>query len=350
MSTSAYHYSKHSDELAFLCVDAFVSDFMGSRALTSAFETGLIDDLLQHQPCIFSDLVSRRGMDIRGLNLLLDMLQANQVIVRDESLIKLSTPFIEAMHFRDLLEMKLYFANLVAPDFLNLFTVLLTNSASFFEKAKVFELFSYGRCFDPNPQNYQLTTRWMRITTAFTKYEAAVCMQHHDFSSYHRHLDIGGNSGEFALRLCKQNPGLHSTVVDLPLVCEIGAKHVSAEPEAQRINFVISSGTQDPTPRGFDLVTFKSMLHDWPDKEMQQFLKKAHNSLTPGGTLLIFERTQMTFENTQIPYATMPFMLFFRSYRATEVYQKQLEKLEFRNIQIQVVALEMPFILITAQK
>lgn len=349
MNTSAQQ-TQPSAALAFLCVDAFLTDFVGAQALSSAFETGLIDDLLDQQPCVFSDLLARRGMDIHGLRLLLALLRANQVIDNDGSLIKLSTPFMQALNFRDLLEIKLYFANLVAPDFLNLLTLLLTNPTSFIEQAKVFELFSYGRCFDSSPQNYQLTTRWMRITTAFTKYEAAACMQQHDFSSYQRHLDIGGNSGEFALRLCKQHPRLHSTVVDLPLVCEIGAKYVSAEAEANRINFVISSGIDEPTPQGFDLVTFKSMLHDWPDAQMQQFLKKAHHSLTPGGTLLIFERAQIEIEHAQLPYASLPFMLFFRSYRATAVYQQQLEKLGFSHIKIQLVTLEMPFILITAQK
>jgi ubiquinone/menaquinone biosynthesis C-methylase UbiE len=190
----------------------------------------------------------------------------------------------------------------------------------------------------------------MRITTAFTKYEAAVCMKHHDFSRYERHLDIGGNSGEFALRLCKQHPRLVSTVVDLPLVCETGAKHVSVEPEAHRIDFVKSAGTQDATPQGFDLVTFKSMLHDWPDPEMQQFLEKAHHSLVPGGTLLIFERAQMEVGDAQVPYAVIPFMLFFRSYRAPEAYAERLARLGFRDIEVQVIELEMPFILITATK
>lgn len=343
-------HADRAEELGYLCVDAYLADFVGARALTSALETGLVDDLLQHQPCALADLESRRGMDARGLRLLLDMLRANGVVEHGDGLVRLSAPFMAALRYRDLLETKLYFANTVAPDFLELFTALLTNPARFAEKARVFDLFSYGRCFEPSPQNYQLTARWMRITTAFTKYEAAVCMKHHDFSRYERHLDIGGNSGEFALRICKQHPRLRSTVVDLPLVCETGARHVSAEPEAHRIGFVKSAGTQDATPQGFDLVTFKSMLHDWPDPEMQQFLEKAHRSLVPGGTLLIFERAPMEVGDAQVPYAVIPFMLFFRSYRVPEVYREHLERLGFRDIEIQAIELEMPFVLITARK
>ena len=84
----------------------------------------------------------------------------------------------------------------------------------------------------------------MRITTLLTRYEAAVCMDHHDFSQYRRMLDVGGNSGEFVLRICRRYPDISAAVFDLPLVCELGQEHVRGTAEADRISFVKGGKTE----------------------------------------------------------------------------------------------------------
>lgn len=342
--------SNENQEYSYLCVDSFIKDIVSARALTSALEIGLIDDLLQHQPCNFHDLDARLKIEPRGLRLLIDLLHAGCVVAEQDGHLKLSKSFTAAMQYRDLLETKLYFANLVAPDFINMFTALITDPRRFFEQAKIFELFSYQRCFHPSQENYSHTARWMRITTALTRYETAVCMKHHDFSRHRLQLDIGGNSGEFVLRICKTHSNIRATVYDLPLVCDIGARHLLYEPEASRISFIKVNGAGEQMPQGYDLISFKSMLHDWPDIEMEEFLVQAYHSLTPGGTLLIFERGCFDVSDTLPPYSIIPFLLFFRSYRPAAIYKSCLEKLCFRDIKIVEIQLEMPFILITANK
>lgn len=339
-----------AQEIRYLCVDRFMQDAVSARALASAFETGVIDSLIQHPGCSFDTLNAQVKIEPRGLRLLLDLLRASRVIEHGDRALTLSTPFVEALQYRDLLETKLYFADLVAPDFFNRFTTLIADPRRFFEQARIFDLFSYQRCFQPSDENYALTARWMRITTVLTKYEAAACLNRYDFSKHRRQLDVGGNSGEFALRICKAHPELHATVLDLPLVCDIGARHLSAEPEADRIGFIKTAGTGEAMPAGFDLITFKSMLHDWPDAEIGEFLAKAYDALVPGGTLLIFERSRFEVGDTLPLYCNIPLLLFFRSYRAPEAYKICLEKLGFRDIAIMEFQLEMPFVLITATK
>src|SRR5258706_7598812 len=109
---------------AYLCVDAFIADAAGARALASAFELGLIDHLLAHQPCAESDLAGRARLDGRGLALLLGLLRANRVVERDATGVRLTEAFSAALHYRDLLEAKLDFAAVAAPDFLESFTTL----------------------------------------------------------------------------------------------------------------------------------------------------------------------------------------------------------------------------------
>lgn len=334
----------------YLCVDGFLGDMVGARALASALELGWVDCLLERQPRAMQELGARVRLDERGTRLLAGLLKAHGAIEVSGDDVRLSEPFAAALRYRDLLEAKLDFAAVVAPDYLDLFTTLLVDPDAFFASAKLFDLFSYDRCFDPTPDNISSTARWMRFTTALTRYEAAGCLGAHDFSGYARMLDVGGNSGEFALRACRRHPGLRATVFDLPVVCRIGARHVAAEPEAGRIEFAEADASGGALPRGHDLITFKSMLHDWPDEPMRSFLARAHAALVPGGTVLIYERGPVNIGSAQLAYGQVPLMLFFRSYRSAPDYVAALAQAGFRDIDVKTVDLDMPFLLVSARK
>jgi SAM-dependent methyltransferase len=214
----------------------------------------------------------------------------------------------------------------------------------------MFQLFDYRRCLEPTPQNYAQVRAWMRITSTLTRYEALACLELHDFGRHRRMLDVGGNSGEFLLQLCRRHAELSGTVLDLPLVCEIGMEHVLAEPEATRISFLKGDVRSDPLPAGYDLIGFKSMLHDWPPAEADGFLAKAAAALAPGGTLLIFERTPLRLAGKTPPFSLIPTMLFFRSYRPPAEYAARLEALGLREVVVREVQLDTPFFVLTARK
>jgi ubiquinone/menaquinone biosynthesis C-methylase UbiE len=289
-------------------------------------------------------------VDGRALELLIDLLVANNVIIDQDGRITLSSEFEMALQYRDLLEAKVALAIYVASDFTNFFPALIGNPNVFCQKARIFNLFSYNKGMEYSPENYELTKRWMRITTALTKYEARVCIKYHDFSPYGRMLDVGGNSGEFGLQICKEHQGVAATVFDLPVVCHVGEQHVREEPERDRICFIKGNALEDALPKGFDLITFKSMLHDWPETETRRLITKARDSLEAGGTILIFERGP--FEQTRnLPaFSLVPFLLFFRSFRPPTFYEDTLNSLGFHNITVEKLFLEMPFYLITARK
>jgi len=348
MAASGPYRHDQTEAFDYLCVDAFIKSIVDARALGTAFELGLIDYLDENQHSTLDDLKKRFECDGRGLQVLINLLKANRVIEERNGEIKLSQQFMKALPYCDLLKVKLEFANFVVPDFTDLFTTLIKSPDRFGRNARVFDLFGYNRCFDYSPENYELTKRW--ITTSLTRYEAQACMKYHDFGRYQRILDIGGNSGEFVLQICKKYPRILATVFDLPLVCDIGREHVRSEPEAGRITFIKGNALTDVLPKGFDLITFKSMLHDWPEKEVKRLILRAGQSLEPGGTLLIFERGPLELGETTLPYSMIPFLLFFRSFRSPVVYEEQLKELGFQNTEVQKIDLEMPFFLVTATK
>jgi SAM-dependent methyltransferase len=334
-------------DLAFLGVDRFVSTLVDARALRTALDLGLVDYLLQHRGASFEAAGKALEVDRTGLRLLVDLLGAAGVMEERERRLRLSQAFMQALDCRDLLETKLDFAGMAMDDFADHFTEMVRAPGP--PRGRLFELFDYRRCFEPTLENWQRTRAWMRLTSALTRYEGRACLRLHDFGQHRRMLDVGGNSGEFVLQACRQHPALQGTVFDLPLVCEIGLEHVLGAPEHERIAFVPGDLRDGTLPAGHDLITFKSMLHDWPQEDADRFLAKAVRALEPGGTLLIFERAPIQ-PHARPPFAMLPILLFFRSYRPHTAYTGRLAALGMQEVGVQFIQLDTPFFLVTARK
>ncbi len=320
----------------------------GAQALATAFELGLIDSLAAGpQPA--ADLSRQFGIEPGGLALLLGLLAGSGVVASSpEGTPRLSDRFLAALAHRDLLEAKLDILNVAVPDLLLGLTDLVKEERRFMAHSRMFQLFDYTRASTPSAENAEWTRRWVRYTTALTKYEARACLDRHDFSRYQQLLDVGGNSGEFAAQICARHPQLQATVLDLPVVCQVGQAHLRGRPEGARIRFLAADARTDPWPEAIDAVTFKSVLHDWPDREATLLLTRARAALRPGGTLVIFERTRLPLADGPLPYGATPMLLFARSFRDQAWYRSRLDELGFTNARTQHVTLDTPFMIVEA--
>lgn len=351
INSTAELYAKPSGSaLEYLCVDAFLRSVVDAGALKAAFELRLIDLLQRRGTVPVEDLASHTSSDPRGLRFLLDLLNANHVVQTRDGVVALSPAFVKALRFRDLLETKLEFAGLMLGDFANLFTAMVANPQRFMRYAQVFRMFDYGRCLEATHENHRHTSHWMRLTSTLTRYEAPACLDLVDFSHHRRMLDVGGNSGEFVLQACRRHANLSGTVVDLPVVCDVGLENVLGHPESPRIGFMKADLRQEQLPAGHDLVTFKSMLHDWPIEDACRFLEKAADALVPGGTILIYERGPLEVHEQAPAFSALPVLMFFRSYRSPMAYLQKLQALGFVNLRCQLLHLDSPFFIVTARK
>lgn len=334
--------------LPYLEIDRFLETATGAQAIATAIELGVIDTLTAGaMPAV--TLVRRLGVEDAGLDVLLGLLEGNGVVARDtDGSVRLTDRFAAALAYRDLLEAKLDFLRVAVPDFLLGLTDLVKDQRRFMAQSRLFRAFDYARAATPSNENTERTSRWVRYTTALTKYEAQACVDRHDFSRYSQWLDVGGNSGEFAAQVCARHPQLQATVFDLPVVCEVGAAHLRGRPEAARIRFIPGDARVDPWPEALDLVSFKSMLHDWPDAEATLFLTRARAALRPGGTLLIFERQRMPLADGPLPYSSIPMLLFARTFRDDGWYRSRLEDLGFTNVRVQQLTLDTTFMIVAA--
>jgi len=336
----------------FLCVDDFLQTELDARAIRSAFETGVMDALVAHGPLSVSALAAKSRMDSVGFRLLTGLLEVNGVVRRERDQVALTPAFMAALRFRDLLETRIDFADLVWPDIHALFTPLLADLPQFMARSKVFELFRYDRCMNVTPENLESTSAWVRLTTCLTKYESAAVLGAIDLGSARSLVDIGGNSGELALRICRRYLRIEATVVDLPVVCALGRSHIAATAcpeEAARIRFFPADFRRDPLPAAADVVSFKSVLHDWPDADAELILERARALVRPGGRMLIFERGPIEIGNGRLPYSMAPNLVFLKFLRAPDLYLKKLAQLGFTAIELSRIDLEMGFNLIVAR-
>jgi SAM-dependent methyltransferase len=336
-----------------LIVDEFLRDPMQSELLSLALESGLIDQLASTDFIDHPNLCLPPSVDKAGADFFIASLVHSGVLERSSSgnSIGLSARFQKALPFRDLLEVKLSLARLVAADFSqHRILDFLAGDETFFRESRLFELFDYSRCHEITPQNCMATSRWMQLTTTLTRYESLTILDRYRFDEHKLWVDVGGNSGELAAQVVARHRSLHATVFDLPVVCEVGRKHLRSHPDRSRIHFHAGDFRADAIPRDVDLITCKSLLHDWPIAHVNAILRQAFDSLLPGGQLVIFEREQCDDVAKRFCFGMLPVLMFFRSYRPPEIYQTMLASLGFGEITYQQVMLDWPFAIITATK
>ena len=112
----------------FLCVNAFLGTEIDARAIKSAMELGLVDALSAGGAVAVSAWATERKINPVGLSILIDSLEINGVVARGGERIELTPRFKSVLRYRDLLESRIAFADLVWPDIHTLFTPLLSGA------------------------------------------------------------------------------------------------------------------------------------------------------------------------------------------------------------------------------
>jgi demethylspheroidene O-methyltransferase len=107
---------------------------------------------------------------------------------------------------------------------------------------------------------------------------------------HRRLLDVGGGEGVFLAAAARRAPHLQLTLFDLPAVAERARVRLAANGLAERATAVGGDFFRDALPRGADLVTLVRVIHDHTDDGALAILRRVHEALPPGGTLLLAEQ------------------------------------------------------------
>jgi len=126
-------------------------------------------------------------------------------------------------------------------------------------------------------------------------------------------LDVGGNTGRWALRCVDFNPDVQVTIMDLPQQIELMKQHTANKNGAARI-FGHGCNLLDqnmPFPTGFDTIWLSQFLDCFSESEVTSILTRAAKSMSSNTTLYIMETfwDRQRFETAA--YALTQISLYF---------------------------------------
>lgn len=329
-------------------MDAFLDDFLKINFLVVLNKLKIIDYLNARRSASFKDLLRHSMIDSKGLEILLDVVIGFGAIEKKEGEYALTDLFRTAIADKELFDTRLNYSRLVLSDISINLEQMIANG-DFLNKSIMGRFWKYPEANEKEEISMKRTRRWVDFISVFTKHDSIFCIKNHDFSKYRNILELGGNSGEFAIKMCENNDDLNVTILDLPEVVKIGEKNVSDKKMSEKIRFVAGDFFVDELPKGSDLIVFKSVLVDWDENKVGYLLKKCYDALEEGKKILIYEHEKIRLEEKGELEKNIISINFIRHFKDSKFYEIALEKSGFKKISVKKIP-ENEFMLITAEK
>ncbi|MBS1746999.1 MAG: methyltransferase domain-containing protein [Bacteroidetes bacterium] len=104
-------------------------------------------------------------------------------------------------------------------------------------------------------------------------------------------LDVGGNTGKWAIASTQYNKDVHITIMDLPQQLEMAKARINELVLNDRVSFhpVNILDEQQPFPKGFDAIWMSQFLDCFSEDEIVSILKRCHAALDDDGYVYILE-------------------------------------------------------------
>jgi SAM-dependent methyltransferase len=119
--------------------------------------------------------------------------------------------------------------------------------------------------------------------------QAEVICEALDLSKVHKLLDLGGGPGTYAAYFCAKNPGLKAVVFDRPTSEPLALGVLDKLNVKDRVTFVGGDFLTSELPKGFDAVWLSQVLHGENKENAGKLVKRAADTLNPGGLIIIQE-------------------------------------------------------------
>ena len=117
-------------------------------------------------------------------------------------------------------------------------------------------------------------------------------------------LDVGGGPGTISALLTKANPELVCTVLELAPIAAIGKGLLEQQGAGDRVKMLAGDYHITPFPAGNDVVLLFGMMHQEPVDTIRNLLRRAYESLIPGGIVYVMD--MMTdASHTNPPFSAM---------------------------------------------
>ena len=258
--------------------------FWASKTLLSAVELGLFTELAK-QPEDLPTLQKKLGLHPRSARDFLDALVALGFLKRKDGKYS-NTPSTDLFLDREkpsyiggILEM----ANLrLYPFWNNLTTALRTGELQNESKGGGPNFFE-GIYADPAGLR-----GFLKSMTGISAATNRVIAKKFPFKNYQTAADVGTAQGDLIVQVALANPHIVGIGTDLPQVAPIFNEYVAANGLSSRVSFQPGSFFKDPLPKA-DVLMMGHVLHDWNLEEKRLLIRKAFETLPPGGALIVYE-------------------------------------------------------------
>ena len=102
-------------------------------------------------------------------------------------------------------------------------------------------------------------------------------------------LDIAAGHGMFGVTLARRNPRVQVVALDWSAVLAVAQENARAAGVEDRVQLLPGDAFKTDFGRGYDLVLVPNFLHHFDAPTCEQFLRKVHAALAPGGRVVIPE-------------------------------------------------------------
>lgn len=324
--------------------NALLDSLTGCIAVLTAAECGLLKQLAASEV----DLAGLQ-MPHAGGHVLLELLAQNGIVeMAQDTPIRLTPSFamLWAEEGEALLS-RAAFSLMAARDMIDNRQAYFGSRPAFMAQAQTYGFFCYNRARDTKVGNLQDCAPWVDYVSALNGAEANALVAMVPMEDRTRLLEIGGNTGGFALALLAKHPQAQAVVFDLPAVCEIGRKRRSSAADANRLRFVAGDARTDVLPevagQAPDLILFKSVLHDWDEVSARDLLARAVDRLAPSGKLVVLERGKFTHRDTHAQFSSATNLVFAAFYRDPAWYADTFRELGLAVVTSGPTRLDMAF-------
>jgi demethylspheroidene O-methyltransferase len=135
----------------------------------------------------------------------------------------------------------------------------------------------------------QRVAEYSALMSASQPLVAAEVLAAYPLRRHRRLLDVGGGEGRFLAAAARAAPDLQLMLFDLPPVAELARGWLAGQGLASRAEVRGGDFMADPLPHGADVISLVRVLFDHPDDRVRPLLRRVHDALAPGGTVLVAE-------------------------------------------------------------
>ncbi len=121
-------------------------------------------------------------------------------------------------------------------------------------------------------------------------------------------LDLGGSHGLYSIELCRRNPSLNATIIDLPPVKKYADECIAQHNASEKVSFLPSDFMKDALPQGVDVILAFNIIHGLNPSENEILAKKVYHSLHEGGIFVILDQVKGIGGSSQLSKATTSYM------------------------------------------